>query len=48
MHRYQCPRCSRFHDRDAEPKCNRHSLSYSPHCSTCVHLANQPCPGGIR
>jgi hypothetical protein len=47
-HRYQCPHCSAFHDRDAEPKCGTHGLGYSPRCATCVQLAKQTSCGGTR
>jgi len=41
MHRYQCPHCHSFRDRDREPKCPRHSLNYSPNCSDCRRVAAQ-------
>jgi hypothetical protein len=48
MHRYQCPKCQGFHDRDKDPRCHVHGFGYSPRCGTCVHLAAQPCQGGVR
>lgn len=48
MHRYQCPLCSRIHDRDLEPKCATHGLGYSPRCAGCHQVAATPPCGGTR
>lgn len=47
MHRYQCPHCHAFHDRDREPKCGTHGLGYSPTCAQVAAQIAQTC-GGTR